>query len=349
MNGGCVNYAWKPSENAAALDMDHPLLLLIVMPFCLALSFLFSGMEAGLFALNRLRLRQKARRGDRNAKILLGHLENLEDFLWTILIGNTLANLFVVGLVTAGLHDRLGDRPLSFLAAFLVFVFLLYALADFLPKMLFQAPQLRLCLALARPFQFIHVGLSPIVALLAWFARGLLRFTGGSSATGRLFGNREELRLVMQESSQGFTSEERSMINRVLDFQNLTVRQITIPLEKTTLVQVATPMAEVLDRCRETHFTRLPVQQSTDGRSRIVGIVSLKTLLYQADFNPACAAGHYVKPALYLSEDLRLEAALQRMQKSGQRLAIVLDRNQGELGIISLQDILKAIFGEVNL
>ena len=93
----------------------------------------------------------------------------------------------------------------------------------------------------------------------------------------------------------------------------------------------------------------MPRNAFLDGRRRIVGIVSLKTLLYQPDFNPAHAAGHYVQPALYLNEDLRLEEALQRMQKSGQRLAIVLDRNQGELGLVSLQDILKAIFGEVNL
>ena len=78
-------------------------------------------------------------------------------------------------------------------------------------------------------------------------------------------------------------------------------------------------------------------------------MLSLKTLLYQGDFNPGKTAGHYLKPALYLSEEMRLEEALRRMQRSGQRLGIVLGRDQLEFGIISLQDVLKFIFGEVSL
>jgi len=78
-------------------------------------------------------------------------------------------------------------------------------------------------------------------------------------------------------------------------------------------------------------------------------VVSLKTLLYQSDLDVKRTAGHYVKPALYLSEEMRLEEALRRMQRSGQRLGIVLGRDQREVGIVSLQDILKFIFGEVSL
>ena len=75
----------------------------------------------------------------------------------------------------------------------------------------------------------------------------------------------------------------------------------------------------------------------------------MKTLLYVGDVDPVKPAGDYVKPALYLDEDLRLEEALRRMQKSGDRLAIVLGRDQRELGIVCLQDILKVMFGEVSL
>lgn len=327
---------------------DWPLQVIAVFA-CLTFSFFLSGMEAGVFALNRLRIRQRMRTGDRQARVLYGFLENPENFLWTILVGNTLANCFIVFMVAAGLHYWIGDQTALFATVFAVFLFLLYALGDLLPKMLFQALPNRLCLALAQPFKLIHFALSPLVGLVTWFARGLLRWTGGKTFTGRLFGNREELRLIMQETGQSFSSEEKAMINRVLDLQNLTVRQIVIPLDKTVTVSMETPMSEVLRICRERQLTRLLVEQNIGGRRRILGLVSLKTALYRPDLDLAKTAGDYVKPALYLNESLRLEEALGRMQRTGQRLAVVLDRDRKEAGIVSLEDMLRSLFGEVSL
>lgn len=329
--------------------MNDWLLQVIAVLACLTFSFFLSGMEAGVFALNRLRIRQRMRTGDRQARVLYGFLENPENFLWTILVGNTLTNCFIVFMVAAGLHYWIGDQTGLFAITFAVFLFLLYALADLLPKMLFQALPNRLCLVLAQPFKLIHCALSPLVGLVTWFARGLLRWTGGKTFTGRLFGNREELRLIMQETGQSFSSEEKAMINRVLDLQNLTVRLIVIPLNKTVTVPMDTPMSEVLRICQERHLTRLLVEQDIGGRRRILGLVSLKTALYRPDLDLTKTAGDYVKPALYLNESLRLEEAMGRMQRTGQRLAVVLDRDRKEAGIVSLEDMLRSLFGEVRL
>jgi putative hemolysin len=139
------------------------------------------------------------------------------------------------------------------------------------------------------------------------------------------------------------------MINRVLDLQNRTVGQITTALGRAVTVTTRTPMSEVLQLSREKSFTRMPVWQADADRPRIVGIVSLKTLLYLTDLDVKKTAADYVKPALFLDETMRLEEALRRMQRSGQRLAIVLGRDRQEVGIVSLPDILKIIFGEVSL
>jgi len=105
----------------------------------------------------------------------------------------------------------------------------------------------------------------------------------------------------------------------------------------------------VLALAREKRMTRFPVWRKEGSSQRVVGIISLKALLYSTELDPVKHVGEFVKPALYLNEDLRLEEALQRMRRSGQRLAIVLGRDQREIGIVSLQDILKTIFGEVAL
>ena len=89
--------------------------------------------------------------------------------------------------------------------------------------------------------------------------------------------------------------------------------------------------------------------EQRDGRQRVIGLLALNALLYQPNLDVSRPVSDYMKPALFLDEDVRLEVALRRLQRSGQRLAIVLSREQREIGILSLQDVLKFIFGEVSL
>ncbi|PWU15472.1 MAG: hypothetical protein C5B50_15340 [Verrucomicrobia bacterium] len=329
--------------------MQASALIWVAFTLCLALSFLCSGMEAGVFALSRLRIRRLARSGRRSAQVLYGFLENPENFLWTILVGNTVANCFILGWAVVLLYGVLKGSRLGFIIVFSLIVFLLYAFLDLLPKMFFRAYPNRLCLVLARPFRGIHLVLWPLVALAEWVSDQLLRWSGGKAFTGHLFGNREELRLLMQESGQAFTSEERTMISRVLDLQTLTVRQIMLPLEQTANVSAQAPLGQALALCRERKVSRLPVLENRDGQKRVVGVISLTPILFQEDLDPAKPVADFVRPALYLEEDLRLEVALRRMQRSGQRLAIVLGRDRSEIGFVTLQDALKVIFGEVSL
>ena len=315
----------------------------------MALSFLFSGMESGVFALNRLRIRQLLRAGDSRAQVLHRYLEDSENFLWTIFVGNTLVNFTIFTLIALSLHGWLQKWPALELLFFLAAIFLFFIFCELLPKTLFRLFPNRLCLFLARPFRLIHVTLRPLVALASWFSRKLLPWTGGKVFTGRLSGDRDELRFVMQESSQNLSAEEKTMINRVLDLQNLTVAQVAVSLAQTVTVTTETSMEEVLKISREKNLTRLPVVQKISGRDQIIGIISLKKLLYREDLDLTKPAGDYVNPALYLRENLSLEEALRRMQRSGRRLAIVLGYDQKEAGVVSLQDILKVIFGEVSL
>src|SRR6266536_6084393 len=318
MSGVCAS-CWLNFRQAGTregIDVNQTATALLAIALSLALSFFMSGMEAGVFALSRLRIRQLMRAGKPRVVVV---------------------------------YEQCGSHPVLFWAIFAIGGFLFYAVCELLPKLLFRMFPNRLCLALVGPFRLVHATLAPIVSLLDRFSHRLLRWSGGRTFTGRLFGNRVELRLVMQESAQAFTSEERSMINRVLDLQHLTVGHLTTPLQKVVTASTETAMIDVLRLCRERNLTRLPVWRNEETQRRIAGVLSLKTLLYQSDFDASKIAGDYVEPALYLNEETRLEEALRRMQRSGQRLGIVLGRDQRELGIISLQDVLKFVFGEVSL
>jgi putative hemolysin len=331
--------------------MEINLLIALALFLCLALSFLLSGMEAGVFALSRLRIRQQMRAGNAAARVLHQFLEKPENFLWTIVVGNTLLNFVVLGWFFSTLYGY-GRVPLQsgwFILWFIVVVVVFYMFFDLLPKMLFRTYPNRLCLLMARPFRLVHLGLRPLVAVVEWCAQWLLRWSEGRKFSGHLFGNREELREAMKESAQVFSSEERQMITRVLDLENVTVRQITKPLPEAVTIAGEATVADAMKLFRESGYTRLPVWQQREGGRRIAGLVSAESLIFNAELAATRPVAELIAPGLFLAEDSRLDAALERMQRGGQRLAVVLGRDGREVGIVGLEDILKTIFGEVRL
>ncbi len=331
--------------NSSAMNSAY----LMFIALGLGLSFFFSGMEAGVFALSRVRIRRLVRSGNTNARRLNRYLEHPEEFLWTILAGNTLSNFGVASFVVVLLGEWARAHPVFFAATFLLGALAFYALCELFPKMLFRLYPNRLCLLFSRLFSVLHFVLRPIVALLRWLSTGMLRWSGGQTFQPQIFGTREELRVLMQESAQELSSEERGMINRVLDLQNLTVSHILVPMPRAVTVEMNTPVMDALALCRERGLSRLPVWRSVGDTKRIAGVFNLKSLLYREDLDPSKRASDYVKPAAFVDVDMRLEEAMRHLQRAGQRLAIVLARDGREIGIVSLQDLLKAVFGEVKL
>jgi putative hemolysin len=330
--------------------MESNILNYILLVLCLSMSFLLSGMEAGVFALNRLRIRRLARNNQRSAQILNRFLEQPERFLWTILVGNTLANFIILGWILAELHMLFpfGQGALV-LTLFTVIVFLFYAFFDLLPKMLFRAYPNTLCLSAARVFRFINFLLSPLVLLAEDVSKAILHWTGGQVFKGQLFGNREEMRAMMRESGQALTDDEHAMVNRILDLQNYTVGQIAKPLVEVVSVESKTPLREVIALARSKNLFRLPVWEVREGQRRVAGMLDIGPLLYRETLDMEKPASTYMIPAVFVNEGIRLEVALRLMQRAGQRVAIVLSRERTEIGIVAVKDILKVMFGEMNL
>lgn len=312
----------------------------------LATSFFMSGFEAGVFALNRLRIRQLMREGNASARRLHRYLESSENFLWTIFLGNTLSNFAVITLFVVSLRQALGDTPWLFWTAFIPGAFALYLVCELVPKSLFRKFPNRLCLRLVRPFQLFHILLAPLVGVVEKFARLLLRWSGGASYTGSLFANREEFRQLIRERGDALSGTEKRLINRILDLQNVTVAHIARPLQKAVTVEADTPVSQILTLCRERHLTRLPVWSGDGPMRRIIGIVSLNTLLYAEGLNEQSKAREVLRPALFLDESTRLEDALRRLQRSGHHFAIVMGADRREYGLITLWDVLRTVFGD---
>jgi CBS domain containing-hemolysin-like protein len=308
-----------------------------------AMSFLFSGMEAGLFALSRVRIRQLMRAGDRRATLLHGYLEEPERFLWTILTGNIIANFLLVTLLVTTLFGRLPGM-VTFWGILAAALFFLYVLLDLLPKMLFRRFPNRLCLFMVPAFRWLSIILLPAVMPLAWLAESL---AGGRNRGGQLFGNREELRALMEGAQNPLSSEERTLVNRVLKLQKLTVQRVAVPWEKVQWTTDATPAVAARALLADQGHSRMPVL-TADAR-KVVGVITIKSLLYRTRIEPEESVRDYMTPALVFTPNTRLEEAMKQFQLGGHRQAILLDNARNPVGIVSLTDVLKTLFGEVAL
>ncbi len=320
------------------------LITIFILILASALSFIFSGIETGIFSINRSRIKLQMREGNKRAAILLNFQREPENFYLTILLGNTMAN-GVLAIVLVLLLKEISSGVL-FWSLFLSCFFTLYTFCDLLPKKLFSRFPDKLSLAAARPFRAVQITLTPFVGLTQALFGKTLASAVGQPLAKRLFSNREELKKLMKDSDDGLSDGERTMISQLLRLNERTLGQTAIPLNLSVTASADSPISGVVDLCKDHRIARVPIWKFGGGQRKVVGIVTLKTSLYKEDYDSNKPASEYMQPALFLPADLKVEAALKRMQRSGQWLAIVTSESQKEAGIVSLQDILKVVFSD---
>ena len=324
--------------------------LLLSLGACLLVSFFLSGMETGIVELSRLRVRRMTREGNVRARRLQRFLDDPENCLWTILAGNTLANFLAVLLALLALRDMamLDEGTFVFWVLFGLGGLVFYTVCELLPKMLFRQFPVHLCLWLSRPFAIVHRLLTPLVSVLQWISHALLVMTGGRGVPRAMFGSREELRQVMRETSEGLTIDERVMIDKVLDLQNIPVRDVARPIGDESVVDTEMPVIKVLRHNGDSAHVRVPVWEKTGKGTRVAGVANLRQLSYLPKSELNRPVGQFLESALFLDEDVRLEAVLRVMRRSGQRAVIILDKRKKEMGVVRLPDVLGEVFGEAG-
>ena len=163
------------------------------------------------------------------------------------------------------------------------------------------------------------------------------------------FQNREDLRRVMQETGSSLTVDERTLIARVMELQDKTVQTL---MNSFNPALSATPLHSVKAAaaiCHSHSRSRILIRSKRKGRWHTVGIFNLKQILYTENLSSSEPIQNFIVPPAILRAKTTLDDALQQMKASGQRLAIVVDNQQREVGVVSINDILRSIFKEMNL
>lgn len=310
-------------------------------------SAFFSGVETGLISLNRVRLRHEVERKGRRALIINGFVENTERLLGTTLLGNSLANVLVgvyASLLAKHLFSR--DNVWSNLGATLVASAILLVIGEIVPKSLFRRYPYRLCMAIADWLNAVAWLFAPIVWLIGFAMRGIMRLSGGTDAPKSFFVTREELKHLAKEGEAGgaLSAEEREMIDGVFDFPYKTVYDVMLPIARAVTVIRDTGVAELFEVSERTGFARFPVR---DG-DKIVGIVNVYEILFENTGYDGKMAGQLMQKPQFVASTERVNRVLPALRAGRRPISIVVNPEGKHVGILTIEDIVEEIVGDVE-
>ena len=318
---------------------------LIFLVILIALSAFFSSAETALTTVSKIRLKTLADEGNKNARIVMKIKENPDKMLSAILIGNNIVNISASSLATIFVQNVWGSWAISIGTGVLTIVVLIFG--EITPKTAATIHADSLSLLYAKPIWLLMTILTPVIFIINLLASGFMRILGLKSNAKENTFTEEELRTIMNVSHEEgvIEKEEREMINNVFDFGDAEAKDVMIPRIDMCMVDVDASYEELIKIFKENKYTRLPVyQESSDN---VIGIINIKDLIFYRsgdDFN----IRDYLRDVYYTYEYKKLSELMVEMRKDSVNITIVLDEYGAAVGLITIEDLLEEIVGEIR-
>lgn len=296
-------------------------------------SFTYSGIEAGILSVNRIRLRHRAKLGDGTAATLENLLRRPERLLVTVLLVTNFLNICFVLLLNGKLSAAFGTLPGAAITTAVCIPLFVIGI-EILPKSLFRRFPFRALAGLAGLLRLTDLALTPVLALGRFIGRWVRRTVPDER---RLFSGREEFKYLTFESERAgaITGTERQMIHNVVDFRAVTARDVMLPLERAQTIKSSASIADLLFLAHRTGLDRFPVLGSGGD---ITGIVDTFDVL----LDPAAVGNvsRYQRRLLAVASGDLAHTVIRKMRAARLRLALVLDQAGKPIGIISHDDVI---------
>ncbi len=328
--------------------MDSRLVLeLIGLGLLLLCSAILSGAEAAYFSLGRTRLKELAEQQGKTPGPLAPLLAQPHELLVTLLVGITLVNIGASALAAAIAEQLFGSKGLAIAIA--AMVFLLTVFGEVLPMTLAVEHPLRFSAWVNRPVAWLSVIMKPIRVGLGALTAVTLRIVGSERRQGQPEISEEELRTLVDVGvREGVVDRtEREMIHKVFELEDTLVREVMVPRPDMFCLDVTTETAQLLPLLREQLHSRVPVYEETI--DQIVGVLYTKDLL---PFLGGLPAGfdlrQHLHPPYFVPGSKRADALLREFQAKKLHLAIVVDEYGGTAGLVTLEDLLEELVGEIR-
>ena len=323
--------------------MEIALYTVIFLLFLASEAF-FSGSEIALIAADPQKLRKSSKASPARIRLTLDLLKNRERILATTLCGTNLSVVTNSILITSFLLSQLGDRGELFAVPLLTPLLLMFG--EIIPKTLFQQHADSIALRVAYPIWLASYVFYPLVYFITKVTQYLFRMFGAKGSHGIPFVTREELRLIFKMSRKGsdLTPEEVTMIDRLFDFAHTTVKEVMVPLVDVVAVEDTATVKEVLELIDVKGHSRFPVYH--ERIDNIIGVINSFDLLDSSLSQGPLTS--FIRTASYVPEVKPVDDLLIEMQKQRKHLSIVVDEYGGSVGIITIEDILEEIVGEIE-
>lgn len=318
---------------------------LITVIILLCLSAFFSSSETALTTVNQIRMRTLADNGDKRAARVLRVTGNPGKMLSAILIGNNIVNLSASSISTSLAIHLFGNTGAGIATGILTFLILIFG--EVTPKTMATIKADSMSLTAAAPIGFLMKILTPVIFIINKLSLGLMFLLHVNIKDAQKKMTEEELRTIVDVSQENgvIEHEERDMIHNLFDFGDAEAKEIMVPRIDMTFVQADATYQEVLDIFRQDMFTRLPVYE--DSTDNVIGIINMKDFLLQND-TPEFSVRNLLRDPYFTYEHKNTADLFLEMRKSSISLAIVLDEYGVTAGLITLEDLLEEIVGEIR-
>ena len=304
----------------------------ILFILCLAISFIFSGGEAGILSLNRLRLRQLSRSGDSAAIRLWRLVEEPSRLFITVLCVTGLANIIAMLILTSWFVHAF--KVWGYLGSILVAFPIFLILTEMLPKSFFRRFPYQALASIAVLLEIASLLLTPLMAVGSWCAVHIFRL----KRPQEVFVAREDLKSVTRqiEKMGMLSSIERQMIHNVVDFRAVTVKSVMVKRDKVVTLKIGTPVEAVVNIFLQTRFDSLPI---VNEQREIIGLINVFDVIL--DKKPGENVDTYLRRMLVVREDEPASLALHRLRAAfPQTLALVVDAEDHTVGVVGIEDLL---------
>jgi len=319
-----------------------------LLTFLIFMGAFFSGSETALFSSNRVHLHHLRERGDRRAATAVGLLDDPANLLTTLLAANTIADVGASVLATSITLRMLG-RGGGEWVAFVAITLVVLIVSEIAPKTLAARRADQMALSVAGTIRTVGRVLSPLIRVLSIVATALIRPFGAPITTKPPLVTEEQLRYLVQvgEEEGVIEEDEREMIHSIFEFGDTLVREVMHPRIDIVGVPAEATINDALGLVMETGHSRLPVYEGSV--DHVVGVVYVRDLL------PALRQGRFDqsvlevrRPAYFVPESKKVDELFREMQRNKVSMAIVLDEYGGTAGLVTMEDILEEIVGEIQ-
>lgn len=317
---------------------------LVIVIILLSASAFFSSAETALMTSNKLRMRNLAENGDKRAAKVLKVTENTDKMLSAILIGNNIVNLTASSISTALTLKIFGSKLVGIATGILTFLILVFG--EITPKNVASKNAENMALAYIGVISFLVTLLTPVIFIVNTVAKFVISIFNKNGDDNNVV-TEEELRAMVEYSHEEgvIENEEKKMIVNVVDFGDTVAGDIMVPRVDMVMVDEKSSYEEILQVFREERYTRIPVYEETP--DNVIGILNVKDFLLIED-KENFVMKELLREPLYTYEYKKTSALMMDMRKTGANIVIVLDEYGITAGLITLEDMLEEIVGEIR-